>query len=75
MTTGEDVEFGPEQMSSLTQNCLFNILKVEIRGFTVRLNPLSQRERGECSSLVRKRERGLITGGKGVGDEKDGGVN
>lgn len=75
MTTGEDVEFGPELMSSLTQNCLFNILKVEIRGFTVRLNPLRQRERGECSSLVRERERGLITGGKGVGGEEDGGVN
>lgn len=69
------MEFGPEQMSSLTQNCLFNILKVEIRGFTVRLNPLRQRERGECSSFVRERERGLITGGNGVGGEKDGGVN
>lgn len=44
MTTLEDVDFGPEQLSSLTQNCLFNILKVEIRGFTVRLNPLRQRE-------------------------------
>lgn len=66
---------GPEQMSSLTQCSLFNIFKVEIRGFTVRLNSLRQRERGECCSLVRGRERGLIPDGKGDGGEKDGGVN
>lgn len=62
-------------MSSLTLCCLFNILKVEIRGFIEWLNSLRQRERGECCNLVSWRERGLVPGGNGIGGEKDGGVS
>lgn len=62
-------------MSSLTKCGLCNIFKVEIPGLRERLNSLRQRERGECRSLERGRERGTLLGGKGDGGEKDGGVN
>ncbi len=75
MFIGHDMGVGSEQMSSLTECCLCNIFKVEILGLTERLNSLRQRERGECCSLERGRERGWLPGGKGDGGEKDGGVN
>lgn len=63
------------EVSSLTECCLCNIFKVEILGLTERLNSLRQREREECCSLERGRERGWLLRGKGDGGEKDGGVN